>query len=309
MRSYAIHEGLINIRRAYNKSEAFVFTVQTTGTPETFALPLEATGTYDFHVNWGDSTSDDIAVWNDAAATHSYASPGTHTITITGVIHGWRFNNVGDKLKIYDVKFWGPLRLGSRDRYFYGCSNLTVSATDILDVSSVTSLESAFHGCSSLTTLDVSLWDISNVTDFFTAFHSCSSLTTLDVSLWNTSSATTFRSTFYNCSSLTTLDVSLWDTSSVDVLKGAFHSCSSLTILALDNWDITAVTTMEIMLVGVTLTTINYSNILVAFEAQAVLNNVLLHGGNSQYSVGAAATARAALIADHSWTITDGGQA
>ena len=65
---------------------------------------------------------------------------------------------------------------------------------------------------------------------------------------------------------------------------------------------------MEGMLLNVTLTTINYSDILIAFEAQAVLNNVLLHGGNSKYSAGAAATARAALIADHSWTITDGGQ-
>jgi hypothetical protein len=65
---------------------------------------------------------------------------------------------------------------------------------------------------------------------------------------------------------------------------------------------------MENMLASITLTTINYSDILVAFEAQTVLNNVPLHGGNSTYSAGAAATARAALIADHSWTITDGGQ-
>ena len=60
---------------------------------------------------------------------------------------------------------------------------------------------------------------------------------------------------------------------------------------------------------SVTLITVNYSDILVAFEAQAVLNNVPLHGGNSKYSAGAAATARAALIADHAWTITDGGLA
>jgi hypothetical protein len=65
---------------------------------------------------------------------------------------------------------------------------------------------------------------------------------------------------------------------------------------------------MENMLHSVTLPTINYSNILIAWEGQAVNNNVVFHGGNSQYSAGAAATARQALIDDHTWTITDGGQ-
>jgi len=155
----------------------------------------------------------------------------------------------------------------------------------------------------------VSAWDTSAVTNFYYAFRDCSSLTTLDVSAWDTAAVTTFQSAFNNCSSLTTLDVSAWDTSAVTTFYAAFNNCSSLTTLAADNWDITAVTTMENMLINVTLTTANYSDILIAFEAQAVKNDVPLHGGNSKYSAGAAADARAALIADHSWSITDGGPA
>jgi len=46
---------------------------------------------------------------------------------------------------------------------------------------------------------------------------------------------------------------------------------------------------------------------LVRFEATNS-NTVTLGAGGSQYTAGsAAALARAALIADHSWTITDGG--
>ena len=256
MRLYAVPGGLVNVKRPYNESKFFRFTVQTTGPSETFALPLEAVGTYDFCVDWGDDSSDNITTWNDAAVTHTYASAGTHTISISGIIQGWKFDNGGNRLKLYDIKSWGPLRLGNSGGYFYGCSNLTVSAIDTLDTSSVTTFYYAFRDCSSLTTLDVSAWDTSSVTSFYYAFKGCSSLTTL----------------------------------------------------AANNWDITSVTTMENMLFGVTLTTTNYSDILVAFEAQAVLDNVPLHGGNSQYSAGAAATARAALITDHAWTITDNGQ-
>jgi hypothetical protein len=61
------------------------------------------------------------------------------------------------------------------------------------------------------------------------------------------------------------------------------------------------------MFTSVTLSTANYDALLIGWEAQAVQNNVVFNGGGSKYSAGAAA--RAALIADHSWSITDGGPA
>jgi hypothetical protein len=73
-------------------------------------------------------------------------------------------------------------------------------------------------------------------------------------------------------------------------------------------WDITSVANMTGMFTGVTLSTANYDALLIGWEGQAVSNNVTFSGGNSKYSAGAAATARQALIDDHSWTITDGGQ-
>jgi surface protein len=290
------------------KAKTFKFTVVTTSSPQTFTLPLEASGTYNFRVDWGDGNIDVITAYDNAAVTHSYASAGTYTIKIIGVIRGWRFNNAGDKTLIHDISSWGPLLLGNNNGYFYGCSNLTVSATDILDISSVTTFYHAFASCSSLTTLDVSAWNTASVTTFQCAFQGCISLTTLDVSAWNTASVTTFRYAFRSCSSLTTLDVSAWNTASVTTFHYAFCDCSSLTTLAANNWDITAVTEMADMFLNVTLSTINYSNIIIAWEGQAVNNNIVFHGGNSKYSAGAAATARQALIDDHTWTITDGGQ-
>jgi len=235
---------------------AFIFEVVTTTPDETFTLPLESAGTYDFHVNWGDDNSDDITAYDDSAVTHIYALSGTHLITITGTITGWSFNNLGDKLKIYDIKSWGPFA-GLGANTFYGCSNMTCSATGSLDTSAMINMAAMFRDCSSLTSLDVSGFDTANVTS----------------------------------------------------MVYMFQYCSSLTDIAADNFNIVSVTDFTSFLLGVTLLTIRYSNLLINYEAQVVNNDLNFHGGNSKYSAGAAATARADLIADHNWTITDGGPA
>jgi len=83
------------------------------------------------------------------------------------------------------------------------------------------------------------------------------------------------------------------------------------------NWDIINVTNMVNMFNGVTLSTTNYDAILIYW--QNVLNTTFPGGagytptisisfGGSQYTGGgAAATARASLINNFNWTITDGG--
>jgi len=76
----------------------------------------------------------------------------------------------------------------------------------------------------------------------------------------------------------------------------------------ISSWDITSVTDMTSMFVSVTLSTANYSAILIGWEGQSVQDDVTFHGGSSKYSAGAAATARQALIDDHNWSIDDGGQ-
>jgi len=60
----------------------------------------------------------------------------------------------------------------------------------------------------------------------------------------------------------------------------------------------------------ITISTANYDALLIGWEGQSVVDGLSPHFGGSEYtSGGAAATARAALIADHGWTITDGGTA
>ena len=54
-------------------------------------LPLISSGIYAFDVDWGDGSSNTITVWNQPEVTHTYASSGIYTITISGQIDGWAF--------------------------------------------------------------------------------------------------------------------------------------------------------------------------------------------------------------------------
>lgn len=265
------------------EENAFVFTIKTTGASETFSLPLESVGTYDFNIDWGDGSDDDITAWNQAGVTHAYVSAGTYEITITGTIVGWRFNYSGDHNKIYELKSWGALRLGNNDRYFYGCANLTITATDILDLTGTTDLTWMFGECYALTTIP-------------------------SMNSWNVSSVT-IMDYMFNWSALFNQDISSWNTVLVISMSSMFDGAISFD-QNLGDWDIASVTDMHYMFDGgVTLSTANYNALLIGWEAQAVQNNVTFHGGNSKYSAGAVATARQALIDDHNWSITDGGQA
>ena len=67
-------------------------------------MPYEAAGTYSGTIDWGDSTT---SVNSYANRTHTYATAGTKTISITGVTTGFRFNNTGSKLNIRTITNWG----------------------------------------------------------------------------------------------------------------------------------------------------------------------------------------------------------
>ena len=269
-------------------AEAFIFEVDTTATSagssasDQFTFPTVSSGSYNCHVDWGDGNSDDITTYNDAAWTHTYSSGGTYTITITGTVEGIRFNDGGDKLKIGDVSQWGPLLLTDvGGGHFYGCSNLAPSASDYPKIASgLTNFSYMFRGAS--------LFD-------------------QDLSSWDTSSGTNFAHMFFNCFAFDQ-DLSSWDMSSATSCTYMFLNCSSFD-QDLSSWDVSSVSNFTGFMTNVTLSTANYDALLIGWEALDLVNSLSCHFGNSTYSAGAAATARAAIIADDLWTVTDGGPA
>ena len=319
---------------------SFVTTWETTTTNETITLPLVSGGTYNFTVKWGDGTIDTITAYNQAEVTHTYASAGTYTVRIFGTIEGWRFNNGGDKTKIQTIESYGSLVL-TTDAAFFGCSDLTSTATDAPTIST-TSLENTFRSCTNFNGA-IGNWDVSGVTNMQFVFLSASSFSQ-DISGWNVSSVTSMYQMFYAASSfnqdIRSWDVSSvtnmfqvfidatsfnqnlgsWNVSSVTTIQGMFNNAdgmSSANLGAVKDWTITALTNGTGFQSNCTnsMSTSDYDALLIAWEGQTPNNNVTIHFNAATYTAGGAAeAARTSLTTavgsgGYGWTITDGGTA
>jgi surface protein len=138
-------------------------------------------------------------------------------------------------------------------------------------------------------------------------FYYCNLLTSLNISSFNTSNVINMSEMFKYCSSLTSIDLSSFNTSKVTAFVQMFQYCSLLTnVTGIGSLSIVELIYANFMFESVTLNNSNYNSLLTGWEAQIEKSNVPFHGGNSKYSAGAPATARANLQAN-GWVIQDGG--
>lgn len=253
-----------------------------------------------------------IAMFRDCSSMTSVDVGGFDTALVTDM--SFVFFNCSSLISAPDVSGFNTAIVTDMSSMFRNCSSMT-STPDVsgFNTGSVTAITYMFYACSSITSPpNVSGFNTSSITSLAYMFGECSSMVSApDVSGFDTALVTSLTLMFFNCSSMTSApDVSGFDTGLVTNMSSMFLSCTSLTFnVNIGSWDVTALTNAASMFAGATIPTTNYDNLLIGWESQAVNNGVALHGGNSQYSAGAAATARAALIADHTWAITDNGQA
>ncbi len=235
----------------------FISTWDTTkagSASDTVILPLLSGGTYNGKIDWGDGNADELSYAN---RTHTYASSGTYTITLSGTIDGFQFNNGGDKTKFLDVSNWGNLKI-TTNRAFFGCSNFTISATDAPTVTA-TNGDYFFYNCHSLGTPDLSGWNVTSVTNWQNSFRA-NNLNPI-ITGWIHSGVTTVRSMFLNnnswnrsldgqdfsgvtdayefmrgCSGFNSSVANLSFGTNAN-LYGMFQSCTAFTGIGLDSWD------------------------------------------------------------------------
>ena len=145
----------------------FEFSVKTDNVGTTsstqFRMPLSTSTGLNIDVDWGDGSAiENITV--NTNAIHTYSTAGTYTIKVTGSLLGWSFLRFGgfpgDNQKILDVKQWGVFKV-TNDGNFYGCTNLTASATDAPIISTNTLL-AFFRDCPNFNGA-IGNWDISGV--------------------------------------------------------------------------------------------------------------------------------------------------
>ncbi|KKN22815.1 hypothetical protein LCGC14_0911250 [marine sediment metagenome] len=208
-------------------------------------LPLISGGNYNFIVDWGDETNDTITIWNQPEVTHTYASQGVYTLKISGILFGWRFYNGGDRLKLLEIKQWGNLRLGNLGNYFDGCSNLNITANDVLDLTGTTTLNYAFSSCSTIDEIEgMNEWDTSSVTNMRYMFYRAYAFNQ-NISNWDVSSVTNMRYMFYYAYAFNQ-NISNWDVSSVTYMSYMFYGASAFN-QNIGMWNVSSVTDMNYM--------------------------------------------------------------
>lgn len=312
--SYTCNDGTVGTiaTSCIAQNNPFTSTWLTTTNNETITLPLTS-GTHSFYVDWGDGSGDMITSYNQSEITHNYAAAGSHIVNIYGTMNGWSFNGAGDKDKITNISNWGNMRLGNQGSYFKGCSNLTITATDILDTTLMTKFVSAFEGASSLTTVpNMGSWDMSSATNLSRMFLDAANFNE-DISSWNVSNVDDAFGIFLRAYKFNQ-DISSWNVSKMVDMRNMFSNATSFNqdlSVDVNGWNIDSVTNMASFLKNVTLSTANYNKLLHKFANQTPPSNITFSGGNSKYdssSGGVNGTAaRNTLTSTYNWTITDGG--
>ncbi|MCB9168868.1 MAG: BspA family leucine-rich repeat surface protein [Flavobacteriales bacterium] len=286
---------------------AFITTWETTTPNETITIPTTSAATaYDYVVDWGDGVFSAHQTGDATTnATHTYATPGIHTVKIDGAFPRIYMNGAPDTLKLLTVEQWGHIAWTSFAGAFRGCANLDVVATDAPHLSAVTNLSTMFYGCSSLgqdpgTNWN---WDVSSVNNMNSTYYGCS-LFNADITGWNVGNVTNFGALFRNAP-VFDQDIGDWDMGSATVLNGMFRNAVAFD-QDLGGWNVSNVGSMDLMFDGTALSTANYDNLLIGWSALTLQPNVVFNAGSSTYCTGAAG--RAVLTAaPNNWTITDAG--
>ena len=233
---------------------------------------------YLYQIDWGDGKTDDNIIGD---ITHTYASPGTYTVAISGNFPQIYFENFSDQnydnKKILSVEQWGTNQWASMRQAFLECTNLVVNATDSPDLSQVTSMIAMFFGASAFNQ-DLSNWDVSNVNSMRLMF----------------SGASAFNQ-----------NLNSWDVSNVNSMKQMFSGASAFN-QDLGNWDVSGVTDMKDMFKDVTLSTANYDALLLSWSVRSLQSDVNFSAGNSTYS-SSSQGARDTLTNVYNWAVTDAG--
>jgi surface protein len=240
--------GYKNIINTMPKPRPFIIEVKTDNAgsgSNQFIIPTFGTG-YNYTVR----TTNGVTSGNTGNVTITWPTAGTYEVEIYGNFPRIFFNNTGDRLKILKVKQWGSILWTSMQSAFSNCSNLDVTATDVPNLSSTTSLSSVFQGCQSLINSNgsISNWNISNISTLSASFSLCQ-LFNQPLSSWNTSNVTSMIATFQSCFNFNQ-DISMWNTSKVTTMSTMFNGASNFNqtiITSGSSWDVSKVTNMSYM--------------------------------------------------------------
>ena len=241
------------ITETVNTLLAFITTWKTDNPgvsgPNQITIPTFTGETYNYDVDWGDGTSTTGETGN---ATHTYATPGSYTVSITGLFPRLFFDNAGDREKLLTIEQWGDNSWTSMASAFEGCTNVIGNFTDSPDLSNAASMANMFDKCRNYNS-DMDDWDVSTITIMDNMFIGTNAFNG-NIETWNTSNVTSMERMFAN-TLVFNRNIGNWNTSSLINMSQMFFGAQAFNqninlktgmgIPFGDAWDTSNVTDME----------------------------------------------------------------
>jgi surface protein len=213
-------------------------------------IPTNGTG-YNYFILWENMTNPGVGNGFASGQTGNFTITGleigsTYELKIKGDFPTIYFNNTGDISKIKTIEEWGDITWSSLVNAFYGCSNLTINAYDIPNLTNATSGAQCFRGCSSLAG-GLADWDLSSITNMSNFLLGCTSFNE-DINAWDVGSVQNMSGMFSGATSFNQT-ISNWDVSNVTNMAGMFSGALSFNNI-LNDWDVSSVINMTGMFAG-----------------------------------------------------------
>jgi hypothetical protein len=204
---------------------------------QTFTLPIADYGglTPNFVVSWGDGNESTITSSTDADRIHTYATSGTYTVTITGLMPSFKVNNsIPARTLITSIIDFG--RVGLRLLDFYGCASITsipASSSMVAGYQGLNEIVSfaGFMRNTSITTIPSDIFQFATRVSIFSDIFSFTAITSIPSGLFdNCEDATSFASAFNQCTLLSSYPLDLFDNCpNVVNFSSTFRNCRLLT--------------------------------------------------------------------------------
>ncbi len=286
---------------------SFITTWKTTSANEEIVIATDNSLVYDYAIDWGDGTEENIT--SGTSPTHVYASAGTYTVAIKGVFP--RINMIsedGYALKLMSIEQWGAISWESMNGAFGYCANMVHNATDVPDLSKVTDMSNIFYECAAFNG-EIGNWNTSVVNNMEGMFFGATTFNSA-IGNWDTSNVTNMFNMFYGAQSFNQ-PLGDWDTSNVTSMASMFKNAAAFN-QNLGGWELNSITSMNNMFDNSGMNALNYSSTLRGWGGQG---NVFIPDGITLGAIGlnfcndedTTYFHDTVLITQNGWTINDEG--
>lgn len=201
---------------------------------------------YNFTVDWGDGSPLEENITGDV--THTYATPGTYQISISGDYPAPFSDFDSDAPKLLTVEQWGSQPWRSMFQAFVRAENLVINDSNAPDLSRVQNMHSMFREATNFNS-DIGFWDVSSVTTMESMLE-LAVVFDQPIGDWDVSSVTNMAFMFIDTSSFNQ-NIGNWDVSSVTNMLRMLENAVAFN-QPVGSWDVSAVTNMSGLFEGAT---------------------------------------------------------